>query len=240
MTEKTERSMRKDFLGGKASLNEGIRLYRQKRWDMALKELRRIDPEAFSHEDNIELAYYLGLSYTKLERYDEALLYLDQVISSGQDVLRIYQCRMTLAYIYLVTKRFRMAEFELNRLSNKGFESAQLFATMAYAAWSQKHYKQSVEYYEKAINLDEDNANALNGLGFVLADNEIDLLRGLKCCKKAVDLKPNNAAYLDSLGWAYYKNGDILEARTWIRRALDAAPDQKEIKEHLKTVMGEK
>ncbi|MDR0719361.1 MAG: tetratricopeptide repeat protein, partial [Treponema sp.] len=81
-----------------------------------------------------------------------------------------------------------------------------------------------------------DNPTALNGLGYVLVDSGIDLLRGLRCCKKAVDLKPQNAAYLDSLGWAYYKNGDILEARTWLRRALEAAPAQKEIKEHLKIV----
>ena len=233
-----ENLKKKDALGGKASLNEGIRLYRQKRWEQALKELRRINPESFNSEENMELAYYLGLSYTKLERYDEALLYLEQVVTSGEDVLRVYQCRMTLAYIYILTKRFRMAEFELNRLATKGFESAQLYATLAYASWSQKHYRQSVNYYEKALELDAANANALNGLGFVLVDTDIDRQRGLNCCQKAVDLKPNNAAYLDSLGWAYYKNGELLEARTWLRRALDASPDEKEIKDHLRTVMG--
>ena len=233
-----ENLKKKDVLGGKASLNEGIRLYRQKRWEQALKELRRINPESFSSEENMELAYYLGLSYTKLERYDEALLYLEQIVTSGEEGLRIYQCRMTLAYIYILTKRFRMAEFELNRLATKGFESAQLFATLAYAAWSQKQYRQSVNYYEKALDLDGGNANALNGLGYVLVDTDIDRVRGLNCCRKAVDLKPNNAAYLDSLGWAYYKNGELLEARTWLRRALDASPDEKEIKDHLRTVMG--
>jgi Flp pilus assembly protein TadD len=111
---------------------------------------------------------------------------------------------------------------------------------LAYAAWVQKHYKQAVEYYEKALDLDVNNTTALNGLGYVLVDTDMDLLRGLRCCKKAVDLKPNSPAYLDSLGWAYYKNGELLEARTWLRRALEAAPQQQEIKEHLKIVMGEK
>ena len=225
---------------GHGSLSEGIRLYRLKRWDLALAELLGVNAERFSPEENAELAYYLGLCYTKLERYDDALLYLEQVVTSGQDLLRIYQCRMTLAYIYVITKRTKMAEFELKRLANSGFESAQLYATLAYAAWAQKRYKQAVDYYEKALDMDGSNTTALNGLGFVLVDADIDLIRGLRCCRKAVDLKPQSAAYLDSLGWAYYKNGELLEARTWLRRALDAAPQKQEIKEHLRTVSGEK
>ena len=240
MAEKKDASKKRDLVQGKATLSEGIELYKQKRWNLALVELLRVDPELFGQDDNMELAYYLGLTYTKLERYDEALLYLEQVVTSGHDALRACQCRMALAYIYLITKRYRMAEFELNRLSSKGFESAQLYSALAYAAWSQKQIKQAVDYYEKALVMDEDNANALNGLGYVLADSDIDTLRGLKCCRRAVDLKTDNPAYLDSLGWAYYKNGEIPEARTWIQRAIEAAPSQKEIKSHYRAVMGGK
>jgi len=225
---------------GQGTLNEGIRLYRLKRWDQALAEFLGVNTEFFSQADNAELAYYMGLCYTKLERYDDALLYLEQVVTSGKDPLRIYQCRMTLAYIYVITKRSKMAEFELKRLANNGFESAQLYTTLAYAAWAQKRGKQAVDYYEKALDLDENNATALNGLGYVLVDAELDLLRGLRCCKKAVDLKPQNPAYQDSLGWAYFKNGELLEARTWLRRALEAAPNQREIKEHIKAITGER
>jgi tetratricopeptide (TPR) repeat protein len=225
--------------GHKGSLQEGIRLYRLKRWEIALQELLQVNADKFEPEENAELAYYLGLCYTKLERFDDALLYLEQVVTSSHDPLRVYQCRMTLAYIYVITKRSKMAEFELNRLANNGFESAQLYATLAYAAWSQKRYQQAVDYYEKALELDENNTTALNGLGFVLVDTDMDLLRGLRCCRKAVDLKPQSAAYLDSLGWAFFKNGELLEARTWLRRAVEAAPQQKEIREHYRTVTGE-
>jgi len=222
------------------SLGEGIRLYKLKRWELALAELLSVNSERLNQEETAELAYFLGLCYTKMERYDDALLYLEQVVTSGQDMLRSFQCRMALAYIYVVTKRTKMAEFELRRLAHNGFESAQLYTTLAYASWEQKHYKQAVDYYEKALDIDGNNATALNGLGFILVDTNIDLLRGLRCCKKAVDLKPQNPAYLDSLGWAYFKNGELLEARTWLRRAVDAAPDKKEIKEHFEMATGEK
>ena len=234
---------KKDAYGSSALtgvLAEGIRLYRLKRWELALAELRKINKERFTHEEILEVDYYLGLCYTKLERYDDALLYLEQVVTTGHDILRTYQCRMMLAYIYVITKRTKMAEFELKRLAKSGFESAQLYCTLAYATWVQRRHKQAVEYYEKALDIDGNNTTALNGLGYILVDMNIDLIRGLRCCKKAVDMKPKNAAYLDSLGWAYFKNRDFLEARTWLRRARDAAPEEKLIAEHLRMVMGER
>ena len=218
------------------SLQEGIRLYRQKRWDLALDELNNVEAEDFDDMESSELAYYLGLCYTKLTRYDDALEYLEKVVAAGHDPFRVYQCRMTLAYIYVMTKRSKMAEFELHRLASNGFESAQLYCTLAYAAWTQKNFPAAIDYYEKALDMDSNNATALNGLGFILADTDRDTLRGLRYCRKAVDIRPQSAAYLDSLGWAYYKNGDIIEARTWLRRAAEAGPDEKEIQSHLKAI----
>jgi tetratricopeptide (TPR) repeat protein len=78
----------------------------------------------------------------------------------------------------------------------------------------------------------------VNGLGYILADSDIDVKRGIKLCRKAVDRKPQSAAYLDSLGWAHFKNGDITEARSWLRRGFELSPHRKEIKKHMKIVVG--
>jgi len=221
-------------------LQEGIDLYRKKNWELALKEFKSKVLEVFEENEQMELAYYLGLCYTKLKRYEDALNYLEQVVTTGNDVLRIYQCRMTLAYIYVITKRIRMAEFELNRLKNSGLESPLLYNTLAYAAWCQKKNKNAVDLYEKTLEIDTNNATAMNSMGYILADSGLDIMRGLRLCRKAVDARPNSAAYLDSLGWAYYKSGEVVEARTWLRRALDIAPEEKEIERHFKIVTGEK
>jgi tetratricopeptide (TPR) repeat protein len=133
-----------------------------------------------------------------------------------------------------------MAEYELNRLQDNGMESPLLYNTLAYAAWMQKQYKNAIDLYEKTLELDSDNATALNSMGFILADSGQDIMRGLRLCRKAVDSKPQNPAYLDSLGWAYYKSGELLEARTWLKRAFDLAPDKAEIQMHFKIVTGEK
>ncbi|MDR1252404.1 MAG: tetratricopeptide repeat protein [Treponema sp.] len=230
---------RRKVPASEGTLKEGIRLFRMKRWEKALEEFMRIKTEGFDAGDQAELAYFMGLCYTKLTRYDDALLYLEQVVVAGQNILRVYQCRMTLAYIYVITQRIKLAEFELKRLQRSGFESAQLYNTLAYAAWTRKHYKNAIDLYEKALDIDENNATAMNSMGFILADADIDIMRGLRLCRKAVDEKPQNPAYLDSLGWAYFKSGEPVEARTWLRRALDLAPNEQEIREHFKIVTGE-
>ena len=221
-------------------LQEGIQLYRLKDWDKALQEFLSKESEDLDNEERMELSYYLGLCYTKLCQYEEALTFLEQVVTTGIDVLRVYQCRMTLAYIYVITNRLKLAEFELKRLQTSGLESPLLYNTLAYAAWMQKKSKTAIELYEKTLEIDSNNATAINNMGFILADTGMDVMRALRLCRKAVDSKPQSAAYTDSLGWAYYKSGEIIEARTWLRRALEMAPNEKSIQRHLQIVTGEK
>jgi Tfp pilus assembly protein PilF len=114
-----------------------------------------------------------------------------------------------------------------------------LFNTLAYAAWTKKQSRSAIDLYEKALEIDTDNATALNNMGYILADTGLDTTRGLRLCKRVADAKPKNAAYLDSLGWAYYKNDKTKEARDWLKKALDIAPDEKEIQRHFKIVAGE-
>jgi Flp pilus assembly protein TadD len=92
--------------------------------------------------------------------------------------------------------------------------------------------------YEKALDIDKDNLTALNSLGYILADMGLDKLKGLRLCRKAVDKDPQNAAYLDSLGWACYKCGKLTEARKWLRQAIDTGSQEKLIRDHFRIVGG--
>lgn len=214
------------------TLKSGIRLYRTGSYEDALVALL-----ALPAGNNLELAYYIGLCYARLDRYDDALVYLEQVVTSDTDLARVYQCRMLLSVIYSMTGRTRLADFELRKLIDSGYESVQVFCSLGYVAFENDKADEAVEWYEKALSIEKDNTTALNGLGFVLADAGRDLTKALTMCKKAADLDPDNPAYLDSLGWVYYKLGLDVEAKTFTRRAREKAPGNTVISEHMTEIL---
>ncbi|MDR1625087.1 MAG: tetratricopeptide repeat protein [Spirochaetia bacterium] len=217
-----------------ASFTEGVRLFRNKRYEAALREFLELQTVGGEYP---ELSYYLGLCYTHLEKYDEALLYLEQVVASEEGLIHLYQGRMLLGVIYAITKRYRLAEFEFRKLLDDGFESAKVYSALAYVLFLQRKPEQSIAFLEKALGLEEDNANALNSLGYILAEQNTRLAAARKCCERAVEKNPKNPAYLDSLGWVYYRLGNLKDARMLLRKAVEYAPRNKEILAHLRAVM---
>ncbi|MDR1180245.1 MAG: tetratricopeptide repeat protein [Spirochaetales bacterium] len=217
-----------------ASFTEGVRLFRNKRYEAALKEFLELETGEGEYP---ELSYYLGLCYTHLEKYDEALLYLEQVVASGEGLIHLYQGRMILGVIYAITRRYRLSEFEFRKLLEDGFESAKVYSALAYTLFFQKKPDESIVFLEKALELEDDNANALNSFGYILAEENTRLAAARKYCERAVEKNPRNPAYLDSLGWVYYRIGNLKDARMLLRKALEYAPRNKEILFHLRTVM---
>jgi Flp pilus assembly protein TadD len=215
------------------AMAEASRLVARRDWLGALDALRGVEPD---EGNQFEIAYLFGICHARLGDWDNALLYLEQVVTGGLDTLRDAQCRMALAYVYSVTGRHRLAEYELERLREKGVESTQVFSFLGYSAWAQGRSEEGIRWYGKALALDPENANALNGMGYLLACEGKDGARALTYCRKAVDKRPDNPAYIDSLAWAYYKLGFSEEARDQIYRARALAPGTSEIREHARAI----
>ncbi|MDC7225279.1 MAG: tetratricopeptide repeat protein [Spirochaetales bacterium] len=211
-------------------------LFKLGKYRQALSEFLKVSDEPL---ENPDLSYYMGLCYSKIEEWDDALLYLEQVVNSHDDILRIYQSRMILSYIYTITGRIKLAEFELNKLIEEGFESPQVYSNYSYIYYESGKVEKSIEYLYLALDLDPENPNALNSIGYILADRGIDVDMAVTYCQKAVKAKPENPAYLDSLGWAFFKSGQNDEARHYLKRAFDIATGNKTIAAHLRAVIDE-
>ncbi|MBN1615994.1 MAG: tetratricopeptide repeat protein [Spirochaetales bacterium] len=216
------------------TMKEGINLYRSGQWTDALTVFLGIP--SGEGGGNLQLAYYIGLCYARLERYDDALVYLEQVVTADTDLARVYQCRMVLAVIYTLTERTRLAAFELHKLIDSGYESPQVFSSLAYIAFEHGSTDEAIQWYEKALALESNSPTALNGLGYVLAETGKDLTRALTMCKKAVDAQGNNPAFLDSIAWIYHKLGLVSEARTYARRAREGNPNSPVITRHFREI----
>lgn len=216
-----------------AELREAARRYAARDWEGALEALAGV---VSTEENHLELAYFLGLCNARLKRWDEALLYLEQVVTGAPDLMRVFQCRLSLAYVYTETGRHRLAEYELKRLLESGFESVQVLSFLGYVAWAQGRASEAIDWYGKALALDRENATALNGMGYLLISEGRDTARALVYCRKAVEKKPENPAYLDSLAWAYFCLGYGAEAKDCVEKALALRPDAEEIREHARAI----
>lgn len=215
-------------------LSEGITFYKNKAYSDALAFFLSLPVDCGA--DKMEIAYFLGLCYAKLQKYDEALLYLEQVVTAGSQLERVLQCRFLLAVIYALSGRKRLADFELNKLLETGFMTASVYAAIAFIAWEQQDTQKCLAYYENSLATDPENITSLNGLGYVLATQEKDLTRALSLCKKAVNNSPNSAACLDSLGYVYYKLGLYEDAKKYLEQAEMLDKDNELIAKHIREV----
>ncbi len=86
------------------------------------------------------------------------------------------------------------------------------------------------------LALQPDHAQALNALGYTLADRNIRLPEALSLLNQALKLAPNDAYILDSMGWVQYRVGNLPLAVTYLTRAYGSMPDP-EIAAHLGEVL---
>ncbi|MGD9873289.1 MAG: tetratricopeptide repeat protein [Kiritimatiellia bacterium] len=94
-------------------------------------------------------------------------------------------------------------------------------------------FDRAVKLLEKCIALDPSYADAYNYLAYMWAEKGIHLTKALRYVKTALKSYPENAAYLDTLGWIYFKQGKYAEALEQIEKALSYSPDEAEILDHL-------
>ncbi len=81
-----------------------------------------------------------------------------------------------------------------------------------------------------------DHADALNALGYTLADQTDRLDEAKMYIQKALSLKPNSPAILDSMGWIEFRLGNLEQAANYLRQAAKLSPDA-EIASHLGEVL---
>ena len=139
----------------------------------------------------------------------------------------------SLGWAAFKNKDFKKAEEALVKsISLKGsiYESRYHLATLYY---TNNNYEKAAEQYEEAIKLRPDSAETLNNLAYLYTELNINNEKSLTMAKKANRLEPNNASYIDTLGWAYYRNGDLDNALIYLQKANSLVPAQNEILLHI-------
>ncbi|MHB8875863.1 MAG: tetratricopeptide repeat protein, partial [Myxococcaceae bacterium] len=83
------------------------------------------------------------------------------------------------------------------------------------------------------LEVNPENANAMNFIGYTLAEKGVELEEAERLVARALELKPDSGSFLDSLGWVYYRRGEVTRAVETLERACELSPGEPTILEHL-------
>ena len=174
-----------------------------------------------------EMTLHIGYLYGLRQNYSEAFRHFGMVSA--------VQPNNALPYFYhgvfsIYELDYKTAEKKLLRAVELDNKSENHYFYLAIAKQKNNKIKEALSHLENALELNPENAMINNYLGYLYADLNINIDRSLILIRKALEKEPNNGAYIDSLGWAYFKKGMYTEALAELLRAekqldLDATPD---------------
>ncbi|MBK8553869.1 MAG: tetratricopeptide repeat protein [Ignavibacteria bacterium] len=98
---------------------------------------------------------------------------------------------------------------------------------------NQGKYEKSEEIYERALKIDPQNALVLNNYAYNLSERGVKLDKALAMSKISLEIEPDNASYLDTIGWIYFKMKNYKQAKKFIEMSLKINPNSAVVMEHL-------
>ena len=113
---------------------------------------------------------------------------------------------------------------------DSGHSDANYLLGLAYQ--QTEKYDQS-EHHLRAVVQTTERPAAYNALGYLFAERDKNLDEAVELITFALEKDPDNGAYLDSLGWVYYKQGKTKKAIKQLKKAISLEPDSWEIQDHL-------
>jgi tetratricopeptide (TPR) repeat protein len=133
-------------------------------------------------------------------------------------------------------KRWSDAEEALNKaeqLSTKPEDKEYVYFLRGSTYEREKKYDEAEAEFKKVLAVNPQSAATLNYLGYMNADRGVQLEESLNYIKAAVSLEPTNGAYLDSLGWAYFKLGKYDLAEESLNKASLHMGSDPTVQDHL-------
>lgn len=169
--------------------------------------------------------FYMGRISLIEEKYESARDYFIPLTRIA-DSLPDSWLDLGYAYRMLEDKDGEVENYKtgLSRMKDEDSGVKLLFALGATYEYYELHFK-AISVFEELIAKVPDHAQALNYLGYMLVENDMRLIQALKLIKRALDIHPENPAFLDSYGWAYFKMEKYKKALKYLKKAAKTGLD---------------
>ncbi len=176
----------------------------------------------------------LALTYTQEDSLDQAIMIYEQALERVTDKKNIYY---PLGLTYNRVHKFELAISALERAMILQPDEPRILFALGTAYEREGRFDFAVSIFERLLEIEPDNAQTLNYLGYMLAEKGIRLDQSVEMIKSALEKDPENGAYLDSYGWAFFKLGQLDQAEEKIRKALEFLETDAVIHEHLGDIL---
>jgi len=221
-------------LGGDDNVERGyqqiVDTWREaKEWQKALDAAK----EAVQKLPSTQLKMVLAAQQADMGDGDKALKDVHAMLKGNADDREIY---IVLAQMNTRLRRFSDADQALDKaeqLAIKADDKEYVWFLRGSNFERDKKFPEAEVQFKKVLASDPDHASALNYLGYMLADQNVKLEEALGYIKRAVDLDPANGAYLDSLGWAYFRLGKYELAEDNLVKASQKINTDPTVHDHL-------
>lgn len=165
---------------------------------------------------------------------ERALVILRQIQSaSAEYAINAYLIESS---IHQNEERYDQAESVLNQSLQLFKDNHQLLYARAMLAESQDDLETLEKDLLRILETDPENANAMNALGYSWANRGIRLEEARDYIESAYALE-QSTPIIDSMGWVYYRLGDLEKAEKYLRMAIEAGPADPEIYSHIIEVL---
>ena len=177
----------------------------------------------------------LGLTLAQTGKVDEARKHLKSLLESDPKDIRSY-----LAYGSVLSdakdykamaENYDKAIEVIGSVPQKSDWSVFFQRGIAYERL--REWDKAEPNFKRALELNPEQPQVLNYLGYSWVDKGINLDEGMKMISRAVELRPNDGYIVDSLGWAHYRLGAFDEAVTELERAIELKAGDPTINDHL-------
>ena len=200
------------------------------------RELQNYDAASELCQEIVFGQYYfpaqleIGNVLADQNQLDEALIYLDNIpVSGAQEQVRVYMRQQNLLY---QADQLERAINILDKALTKYTDDTSLLYARGLILSELGKVSDHERDMRRLIMLEPENAHAYNALGYTLADLTSRYDEALGLIKKAIELDPDDAYILDSLGWVYFKLNELDKAKIHLEQAFELSEDA-EIAAHL-------
>ncbi len=202
----------------------------QKQDNEAIAHYREVREGEHAFPSKMRVAYLLS----KQGKLDEARQFLHQL--QPADNLQRSQMVLIEAQLLRDAQQYDEAYQVLQQGLEKLPNNPVLLYETAMMADKIGKYDVTEQYLRKLIQMNPQDANAYNALGYSLLERNVRIPEALALVQQALQLAPDDASIIDSVGWGYYRSGNLDDSVKMLRRAFAANPDP-EIASHLGEVL---